>query len=358
MKRSRRRETEIFSMSFLDVVSCGFGAVILLLVIALALEPATVRKITEDLRGAIIQRNDARQQHAQDSFELAGQLAEQERVLAALRKELNQAESQAASAAARAAGAAAQLGKQEEKAEELAVVRQLLSEEMKRLLNQPGYTPPKENAVIGGIPVDSEYILFIIDTSGSMRQFAWPLVVQKVQEVLRVYPKVKGIQVMNDMGRYMFETYSGRWIPDTPSRRRAVIDRLKGWNSFSNSSPVEGIVAAIRGFYRKDRRISLYVFGDDFTGRNITNVVEEVARINALDQQGRPRVRIHAFGFPVLFLSAKHRANRERFAHLMRVLAERNAGSFVGLNDLGGRAIPKPARAPAVPWPRFGLPGE
>ena len=52
---------------------------------------------------------------------------------------------------------------------------------------------------------------------------------------------------MNDMGRYMFETYSGRWIPDTPSRRRAVVD-LKGWNSFSNSSPVEGIVAAVRGF--------------------------------------------------------------------------------------------------------------
>lgn len=332
MSRSRRRDTEIFSMSFLDVISCGFGAVILLLVLALALEPTTVRKITEDLRGAIIQRNDAREQHARDSQELAGQLAEQERVLAALRRQLTTAEQQAARADAQAAAAAAQLGKENEKAEELAIVRQRLSEEMKRLLNQPGFTPPKEDSVIGGIPVDSEYILFIIDTSGSMRQQAWGLVVQKVREVLQVYPRVKGIQVMNDMGRYMFETFSGRWIPDTPSRRRAVIDRLKGWNSFSNSSPVEGIVAAIRSFYRKDRRISLYVFGDDFTGQNITNVVEEVARINALDEKGRPRVRIHAFGFPVLFKSAQHRANRERFSHLMRVLAERNAGSFVGLN--------------------------
>ena len=67
MKRRRRRDTEIFSMSFLDVVSCGFGAVILLLVLALALEPTTVKKITEDLRGAIVKRNDAREQHAQDS---------------------------------------------------------------------------------------------------------------------------------------------------------------------------------------------------------------------------------------------------------------------------------------------------
>ena len=334
MSRSRRRDTEMFSMSFLDVVSCGFGAVILLLVLALALEPTTIRKITEDLRGAIIQRNDAREQHARDSQELAGQLAEQERLLAALRRQLSAAEQQAARADARASAAAAQLGKEKEKAEELAIVRQRLSEEMKRLLNQPDFTRPKEDSVIGGIPVDSEYILFIIDTSGSMRQQAWGLVVQKLREVLQVHPRVKGIQVMNDMGRYMFETFSGRWIPDTPARRRAVIDRLKGWNSFSNSSPVEGIVAAIRGFYRKDRRISLYVFGDDFTGQNITNVVEEVARINALDEKGRPRVRIHAFGFPVLFKSVQHRANLERFAHLMRVLAERNAGSFVGLNAL------------------------
>ena len=250
-----------------------------------------------------------------------------------MRRELDAAGQASAAAAASAVSAAARLDTEERKAEELAVVRQQLSEEMKRLLSQPDYKPPGENAVIGGIPVDSEYIIFIIDTSGSMRQFAWGLVVRKVREVLEVYPRVRGIQVMNDMGRYMFDSYAGRWIPDTPSRRRAVIERLSGWSSFSNSSPVEGVVAAIRGFYRQDRRISLYVFGDDFTGRNITNVVEEVARINVLDSEGRPRVRIHAFGFPVLFQSAKHKANRERFAHLMRVLAERNAGSFVGLND-------------------------
>ena len=180
MKRTRRRDTEIFSMSFLDVVSCGFGAVILLLVLALALEPTTVRNITEDLRGAIIKRNDAREQHAQKSEKLAGQLAEQESVLAALRGRLKQAENLSASAGARLAVAAAQLGLQEEKADELAIVRQRLSDEMKRLLDQPGYAP-SENAVIGGIPVDSEYILFILDTSGSMRQYAWGLVIRKVR---------------------------------------------------------------------------------------------------------------------------------------------------------------------------------
>ena len=205
---------------------------------------------------------------------------------------------------------------------------------MKRLLSQENYKPPAEESVIGGIPVDSEYIIFIIDTSGSMQNLAWNLVIRKVREVLSVHPRVKGIQVMNDMGRYMFPTYRGQWIPDTPARRQAVINRIIAWRSFSNSSPVEGIVAAIRQFHRKDRRISLYVFGDDFTGNNINDVIEEVARINRTDSSGEPLVRIHAFGFPVQFLSTSRRQNLERFAHLMRVLAERNAGSFVGLTGL------------------------
>jgi hypothetical protein len=46
-----------------------------------------------------------------------------------------------------------------------------------------------------------------------------------------IYPKVKGIQVMNDMGQYMFSGYAGKWIPDTPGRRRIILDRLQGRQS-------------------------------------------------------------------------------------------------------------------------------
>jgi hypothetical protein len=330
----RRRTVEVFSMSFLDVISCGFGAVILLLVIALALEPATVEKITRDLRGMISQRNEARQKHNDQSQKLARELAAKNKSLAAIRKQVDQLSGNLQQAEAGAAGAISTAAQQDRLARELEAVRQKLSEEMKRLLSQPGYKPPAKESVIGGIPVDSEYIIFIIDTSGSMQNLAWNLVIKKVREVLNVHPRVKGIQVMNDMGRYMFTTYKGQWIPDTPARRQAVINRIRTWKSFSNSSPVEGIVTAIRRFHRKDRRISLYVFGDDFTGNNINDVIEEVTRINRADSSGTPRVRIHAFGFPVLFLAATRKQNVQRFAHLMRVLAERNAGSFVGLNGL------------------------
>ena len=204
---------------------------------------------------------------------------------------------------------------------------------MRRLLGS-GYQRKQLAATIGGVPVDSEYIIFIIDTSGSMQQNAWPLVLKKVTEVLDIYPQVKGIQVMNDMGDYMFSQYQGKWIPDTPARRKAIITRLAGWQPFSNSSPVEGIEAAIQRFHAQDKRISLYVFGDDFSRGSIQTVVDTVAGLNRAEKSGRQRVRIHTVGFPVLFGSGNGiPVNAMRYAALMRKLAETNGGSFVGLNS-------------------------
>ena len=54
---------------------------------------------------------------------------------------------------------------------ELVLARQRLTEEMQRLLAD--YRPDPDEYMVGGIPVDSEYIIFIIDTSGSMQQYAW-----------------------------------------------------------------------------------------------------------------------------------------------------------------------------------------
>ncbi len=205
-----------------------------------------------------------------------------------------------------------------------------MTEEMKRLLRQ---APRRVDRTVGGIPVDSEYIIFIIDTSGSMQRNAWALVQKKMREVLKIYPKVKGIQVMNDMGEYMFYQYRGKWIPDTPGRRRAIVSRLASWRVFSNSSPVEGITEAIRTFASPSRKISLYIFGDEFSGNVIQPVIDTVDRLNRADKNGSRRVRIHAVGFPVVMQTTNKRGNTgERFAVLMRAICQRNGGTFVGLN--------------------------
>ena len=214
----------------------------------------------------------------------------------------------------------------------LAKARQELTEEMERLLAD--YQKAQDDTTIGGIPVDSEYVIFIIDTSGSMHSYAWPLVLQKVTETLDVYPRLKGIQVMNDMGNYMFSQYANEWIPDTGVRRRAIIERLQTWSPFSNSSPVEGITKAIATFYRPDRKISLYVFGDEFTGRSIQQVIDVVDKINREDADGNRLVRIHAVGFPVMFAQPpRFQETGIKFAILMRELCKRNGGTFVALND-------------------------
>mgnify|MGYP001155622360 FL=1 len=49
----KKRDMETFNLSFLDVVCCGFGAVILLLVITKIYEPITIQKSQKDLKALV-----------------------------------------------------------------------------------------------------------------------------------------------------------------------------------------------------------------------------------------------------------------------------------------------------------------
>jgi len=329
----RRRDVDIFNLSFLDVVSCGFGAIILLLVIVKIGEPRVIESLTVDLSGQVMKLQKEIFKIRGETTVLNRDLTEKQEQLSSNREKLARLKGSLSTIKGQFARAQTDSEAQAIIAGRLQSAQQSLTEEMRRL-QASSYKPTVNNSRIGGIPVDSEYIIFIIDTSGSMNQFAWSLVRKKMNEVLKVYPSVKGIQVMNDMGMYMFETYKGKWIPDTPARRSAINQRLARWTPFSNSSPVEGIEAAIRRFYAKDKRISLYIFGDDFSSGSIENVVNTVERLNRADSSGKHRVRIHAIGFPVLFSAGGMGNNVVRFSALMRKLAENNDGTFVGLNSL------------------------
>jgi len=328
----RRRPIEEFSMSFLDVVCCGFGAVILLLMITKTAEPVILEKTSVRLDGVVSAREEA-------VHEIRGQTTTLTRELTDKRRELSEELQVLARLEREVSTILAQFDTTKSLAEEqvtlesrLATAKQSLSEEMERLL---GTGFQRSDDTIGGITVDSEYIIFVIDTSGSMFTYAWSQAMRKLQETLSIYPEVKGIQVMDDQGGYMFGRYAGRWIPDSPARRRAIIERMRTWSPFSNSSPVEGIEKAVRTFYDPNKNVSIYVFGDDFTGTSIEEVVDTVDRINQADDKGQRRMRIHAVGFPVLYQAAPERqASLYRFAALMRELTYRNNGTFVGLPDL------------------------
>ena len=334
MARRKRAETASFTVSFLDVASCGFGAMIILLMIVKPADPAMIEvsevpqeaSVTElqeqlfEIRGETrILNRDLNAKHEQLSA-LTDRIAR-------LRRDLSDIEGRYQTSQQLSDETTEEIGK-------LAVARQTLTEEMQRLL--ANVASPENNA-IGGVPVDSEYIIFLIDTSGSMYNTPgnWNTMLEVIDNTLDVYPEVKGIQVMNDMGDYMFNTYRGEWIPDTPGRRQQIIQTLRTWQPYSNSSPVEGVTRAINTFYSPDKKISIYVLGDDFQpGGSIRDVLQTIDRINAEDEQGNRRVRIHGIGFPTIFAGPRRfQQSVYRYATLMREITLRNGGTFVGLND-------------------------
>lgn len=326
--RTRRREVEVFSLSFLDVISCGFGAVILMIVVTRTGELTALEQTTRQLNGVVAQLQEQLYDIRGETDTLNRQLETKTDLLATRRSELAQLQAELDELMRRYQSATKDAEVADILEGKLATARQSLTEEMQRLIGS-GYRRKADDPV-GGIPVDSEYVIFIIDTSGSMQSFNWDRMLRVLQETLDVYPRVKGMQIMNDEGHYMFSHFAGEWMEDTPARRRAIIERSRQWTPFSNSSPVEGIQAAISTFWSPDKKISLYVFGDDFTGGSIQRVVDTVDRLNRLDDEGDRRVRIHAVGFPIP-QSGGLRENI-RFAALMRILCERNGGAFVGLS--------------------------
>jgi F0F1-type ATP synthase delta subunit len=328
MKR-QRRESQEASISFLDVISCGFGAIVLLLVIAKVGDPGALEEAEEALRGTVKEFQQQLFDVRGESVVLNDQLKSRKQQLSELIERVARLKAKLASVDKQAATISLS---QARETEQLQLVMQILTEEMERLV---GPEFKQQNNLIGGIPVDSDYIIFVIDTSGSMQVAAWERVKKEMINILDIYPDVKGIQVLNDMGQYMFSAYRERWIPDSPKMREEIITTLGNWAPFSNSSPVEGINAAIQTFYKRDRKISIYTLGDDFQGRTIRNVVRAVDKLNRAHLGADRLVRIHAIGFPVHFArGGAPSASAIKFAALMRELSYNNGGTFIGLNSL------------------------
>ena len=334
MARRRRQEADSFSLSFLDCICCGFGAIVLLLVLTRIYDPITIDQTPKEVEDLVIQLEETLYDIRGESTRLERRLrtiedtkVETEDLVRTLRGELSRLQGQFLASNEEASVTGDTLG-------ELRSARQQLTAEMRRLQRRAKERKP--GGPIAGIPVDSEYIIFIIDTSGSMRQFNWNMVLRKINEVLNAYPRVKGIQIMNDNGSYMFRSFARSWMKDSAQLRRSIAQRMQTWDAFSDSNPADGITAAIRTFWSQDKRISLYVFGDDFGGNSIKEVVDAIASVNKPDESGRPRVRIHAIGFPIGFGGIGSSDRRStKFAALMRELCRRNGGTFVALTQRG-----------------------
>lgn len=294
MKRRLRDQDEVFGMSFLDVISCGFAAMVAILTLAkqqpesVVVEPQLPAEATTVIDNSSLQR------------------------IANLRKKIDAENSRSRDLQGRESLLKEELRGLEDE------VLSLRSEGPAESEN--GSTGTMDSPYDGGIPVDATHVVFVIDSSGSMKA-NWGQVTSKVKQLLSIHPQVKAMQVLSDMGDSLISGYDKKWIPDTPSARRNFNQSLANMSGFSNSSPVEGIERALRIYAPKAEKLAIYVLGDDFTGGDFESVLASIDRLNT---KGTARVaRIHAIGFPW--------GQGDRFATLMREVAYRNNGVYLGL---------------------------
>jgi hypothetical protein len=329
----RSRETESFTVSFLDVASCGFGAMIILLMLAKPSQPAPIEEAEATPTAVIAELQEA-------LFEIRGETrvvnrdlnAKQEQLsalkdrVARLRRDLSDVQGEFQSSRQLSQERTEEIGK-------LSQAQQRFTEEMRRLdaRSQEAFAE-----ATGGIPVDSEYIVFVIDTSGSMFNTpSWGKMLSFIRNALEIYPSVLGIQVLNCEGTYLLDSYRGKWIPDTPQFRERIISSLLYWNPTCNSNPVPGITVAIDNLYSPDKKISIYYIGDDFNSdEQISYVLEAIDRKNIKDSVGERRVRIHGVMLPgtISERPERYRNSIYKYLALMRELTSRNGGTFVSLN--------------------------
>lgn len=339
MKRPQQDDNDT-SVSFLDVIACAFGAIALLVLI---LPIGDWGSETEAPAAAEYGR-------------LLFRLAELEGEVAALEREVAENIALAAQASADLTGA-------EEVNRNLQSLVERTREESARLRRrsaaiaasqtiqeQERASPAKEkerqvDTELAGIPVDSEYIAFVVDTSGSvtgnvlglpgLMPSIWEQVVEEIGNVLSIYPQVRGFQILNDQGAYLFNNSKRRWMPDSPATRRRVLKRMRTWQPYSGSNPAPGILTALRDLYAKDRKMAIFVFGDEYQSDDFDGFLREVDRGVANRTAGGASLRIHAIGFWNQGFEegggASFSASSRDFGILMRELTRRHQGAFLAL---------------------------
>jgi len=307
--KQNRRSAEIFSMSFLDIICCGFGAMVLLVLLSNT-DVLSGMLDVERAHGMLSDIDTAKAGRAAADDDLARLADERARLEAQLRK-----------LADAPAPNLPELQRQVTEKQERVAALQLEVDALAQAKNKP--------QSIGGIAVDSEYIVFIVDTSGSMKEIK-KRVMDKLKNILNMHPQTKGFRVMNSNGNYLRSSIF-EWRPDTKDERSDVVDSMnkKWWGKlYSHSSPKEGIKKALKKHGKTDS-LAIYVFGDDHAGHNYAGEVEAITKMNRDPNTGEPRARINGIGF----LSNSPGASQispDSFAGLMTELARRNRGAFVG----------------------------
>ena len=332
----RRRPTQVFSLAFLDCICCGFGAVILIFVLSIDSKQKEKLQILEDLRKimaaqlAQIAQLKANRDDLDRSNARVAQLVTDARLkndtINALLDEFDR-----------------KLSNEKKGQEAMLVDIDELKKEIAARQKKPELPLlPDVKPTPVGLTIGQNYIAFVIDTSGSMRDpntgGLWSIAIRKIEEVLDAYPQVDGIQVLNADGGFILGTRGGTgWLPDNRDTRDQIKRVLRRYDQDTISNPVPGIYQVFRRLYNREdpkMKLGIYVFGDEFT-ETADAVLRRLDELNPEDETGQRKVVINAVGFPTTIRYSFSMGNTGlKFANLMREVCHRHGGAFIALQDL------------------------
>lgn len=323
----KRREVEVFSLSFMDSICCGFGAIILLFVL-------TIGPIKKDLEQNKTGVSDFQESLLKQLSEIESKVelwktrhesigsntynVESNELREKIQK-LNDLESDIRATAVKSIEADSIVSSLRERAEQKSQAPELA---------------PKTSPV--GVTTDREYIVFIIDTSGSMRNIQGqmqPLVLGQMERVLNAFEETKGIQVLDTSGRYLIPSSAKNWITDNRQNRTIILRNLFHYPLASVSNPTPGLIRFFKDYESRIQlgdKMGVYIFGDEFPDSS-TKILRIVENYNQLDPStGERPVSINAIGFPFR-LKNPPQPNQTgyKFANLMSRLTYEHGGSFM-----------------------------
>ena len=310
------------SLSFLDVIACAFGAIVLLVLIIPIGErgvPAPVPDLANTLGQLLYNVDDVQRQIST----IEHQIDENQGIV-------DQLSTEVASVDQRSQLLLSTIQSTITETQNVAGMTEILSEATVTLDQSTGEIEERKtiDSEVAGIPVDAEYVAFVVDTSGSMG-----VIKSKVRSVLfnllDLYPDLKGIQILNDQGRYIER--AGSWIPDSPSARSRLSRKFRSWAPPSKSDPRLGIRTAIQDLYEEDIRMAVFVLGDDYASSNIRPYLRDLDRIIQHKNVQQGKLRVHAVAFSNYSMGGFMVESPVNFIVVMRELTKRYDGVLVAV---------------------------
>ena len=333
----RRRQTQVFSLAFLDCICCGFGAIILIFVLSVSTQNqaneatlTALQKVIAARIAAIAQIHVKKEELERSNTRVTDLLVDARLRNDSIHALIDEMEGQL------------QNEKKGQKAL-LVDIDDLKKEVAARQKKTDVPLLPDVKPLPVGLPVsNTNYVVFVIDCSGSMRDPTtdqlWSIAVRKMQEVLDVYPKIEGFAFIDADGRFILRG-GARWVQDSPEARQDAIRTVRRYSADNNSNPVPGIVQALSRLYdplNEQMKMGIYIFGDEFsTSESAEAVIRRLDQLNPADASGHRKVTINAIGFPTTIEYQFSMGNTGlRFANLMREVCFEHGGAFIALQDL------------------------